>query len=75
MILNKILNMADPTLDQDAETKKYVDDNDNLRVLKAGDTMSGTLNMSKSQITNLANPINGGDASNNSFVDSKLVKK
>ena len=69
-----ITNLHDPSSNQDASTKSYTDTADNLRVLKAGDTMSGTLNMSNSQITNLASPTNGGDASNKSYVDSKLIK-
>jgi len=44
----------------------YVDVNDNLRILKAGDTMSGPLNMNKNFITNLSNPQNSGDAVNKS---------
>ena len=74
MSLNRILNMADPSLDQDASTKKYSDDGDNLRVFKGGDTMSGVLNMGNSQITNVSNPMNGGDAANKAYVDSKLIK-
>jgi len=36
---NYIANLHDPNNAQDAATKNYVDTNDNLRVLKGGDTM------------------------------------
>ncbi len=39
-------NLQDPTDPQNAATKNYVDTRDDLRVLKAGDTMSGDLRMS-----------------------------
>mgnify|MGYP003497746833 FL=1 len=49
----KISNMANPTVDQDATTKIYVDGKDNLKVSKSGDSMSGTLNMSTNRIIGL----------------------
>jgi len=69
---NYITNVKDPTSLQDAATKNYVDVNDNLRVLKAGDTMRGALNMNNNSITNLSNPQNNGDAVNKSYVDARL---
>lgn len=39
-------------------------------VNKAGDTMSGALNMGAFNITNLAAPVNGTDAANKNYVDS-----
>jgi len=69
---NYITNLHDPTHLQDAATKIYVDTNDNLRMLKAGDTMSGTLNMNNNSITNLSNPQNSGDAVNKSYIDARL---
>jgi len=38
-----IARVRDPFGAQDASTKKYTDTNDNLRVLKTGDTMTGSL--------------------------------
>jgi len=69
---NYITYLHDPTNLQDAATKNYADSNDNLRMLKAGDTMSGTLNMNNNSITNLSNPSNNGDAVNKSYVDARL---
>jgi len=66
---NYIANLHDPNNAQDAATKNYVDTNDNVRILKAGDTMSGALNMNNNSITNLAN---NGDAVNKSYVDARL---
>jgi len=68
---NAISNVKDPTNAQDAATKNYVDTSDNLRLLKAGDTMSGNLNLNNNSITNLATPVNAGDGVNKSYVDGK----
>ena len=40
---NYIAAVRDPFSAQDASTKKYTDTNDNLRVLKTGDTLTGSL--------------------------------
>ena len=41
-------------------------------VNKAGDTMTGPLDMGNFAITNLANPVNGTDAANKNYVDSTV---
>ena len=38
-----VAGVCDPFSAQDASTKKYTDNNDNLRVRKTGDTMTGSL--------------------------------
>jgi len=68
---NTIANIEEPTNLQDAATKNYVDVNDNLRILKAGDTMSGNLNLNNNSITNIATPVNAGDGANKFYVDAK----
>ncbi len=48
--------VADPAAAQDAATRAYVDARDGLRVAKAGDSMTGVLNMGANKVTNVANP-------------------
>jgi hypothetical protein len=45
IVLNNkfIAGLRNPNSAQDASTKQYTDTNDSLRVLKAGDTMTGNL--------------------------------
>jgi hypothetical protein len=42
-------------------------------VNKAGDTMTGTLNMGNNQITNVASPTAGSDAANKNYVDAAVT--
>ena len=42
-------------------------------VAKSGDTMSGTLDMGENSITNVAEPVNDGDASNKKYVDDAIA--
>lgn len=49
-------------------TRVYTDSRDALRVRKAGDDMSGELNMRGGRITNLGQPEHGSDAANRRFV-------
>ena len=56
---NNITCMADPTSNQDATTKSYIDNLGvfgALTVSKAGDTMSCILAMGVNRITNVADP-------------------
>ena len=82
--LAKIVDLADPTLAQDAATKSYVDTEitteetariagDALKVAKAGDSMTGELAMGSNKITGLATPTATTDASNKSYVDGEVA--
>ena len=71
--LAKIVDLADPTLAQDAATKNYVDTQDALQVNKTGDSMTGELAMGSNKITGLATPTATTDASNKSYVDAEVA--
>lgn len=58
----KITSLADGTVSTDAATKGQMDTADNLRVLKAGDTMSGNLAMGGFKVTGLGAASTNGDA-------------
>ena len=69
--------IGEPSKDEHAATKKYVDDaiasvDHSTFLKKTGDTMSGTLDMGENSITNVANPANDGDASNKKYVDDAI---
>jgi hypothetical protein len=82
---NKIINMADGTNPNDAVNKSqldlksditYVNTQDNLRLLKAGDTMTGALSMNTTnKITNLANGTNANDAINKNQLDNEFSSR
>jgi len=83
----KIINLGSPTLGTDATNKNYVDAQDALHVLKAGDTMSGLLvfsgtagiqftgtgqiDMGLNKIINLGTPTLNTDATTKTYVDSQ----
>jgi len=65
---NNVLIDHDPTADEQAARKAYVDS----KVAKAGDSMSGNLDMGGNLVTNLGTPANAGDATSKSYVDGKF---
>jgi uncharacterized protein (TIGR02145 family) len=76
---NKITSLADPTNAQDAATKKYVDDNDDVDDADASTTnelqnLTQVLTESNDAgnlvMTNLANPVGTQDAATKAYVDS-----
>ena len=70
----KIINLDDPTNDQDAATKIYVDDNSTPDALPlAGGTMSGAINMGTNFITNVIDPVNDQDAATKKYVDDAIA--
>ena len=58
---NFIYNVLDPSGNQDASTKFYTDTADNLRLLKSGGIMSGTLNMGPTTQNKIINLLAGTD--------------
>ena len=74
----KIVDLATPTLNTDAATKKYVDDNagspDLSNYLKKDGsvTMTGELNGGGNKIINISKPLQNTDAATKDYVD-KLV--
>ena len=77
------LTVKAPTADASPATKAYVDSKiTNLEngstalpyVKKAGDSMSGVLNMSNNKVTNVADPTANGDAVNKKYVDDKATE-
>lgn len=51
----------------------YVDSQDGLRVLKTGDTMTGTLIMGGNKITTSYTPVNADDLTRKGYVDSAIA--
>ena len=77
------LTVKTPTAEANPATKAYVDSKiTNLEngstalpyVKKAGDSMTGALNMSNNKVTNVADPTENGDAVNKKYVDDKATE-
>jgi hypothetical protein len=69
---NKITGVGDPTANQDAATKIYVDTADALKLSLTGGTMSGAIAMGSAKITGLGTPTNNADATTKLYVDTVL---
>ena len=79
---NKITGVAAATVDSDAANKKYVDDKVaafvpdlSAYVKKAGDTMTGDLNMSSRIVTGMKAPVGPTDGTNKKYVDDLAAGK
>lgn len=70
---NTINNVATPTIGTDGANKTYVDNQDALRVSKAGDSMSGTLTFSAGTVTGIAYPSANQDAASKVYVDNQAA--
>lgn len=71
----RITEVGQPTQNNDATTKLYVDNQDALKVSKAGDSMSGALAMGNNKITGLGAPTSNDDASTKTYVDTNDALK
>lgn len=68
---HKLTFVDDPAVDQDAATKKYVDDADALKISADGSIpFTGPLSMGSNQITDLDDPTNAQDAATKAYVDA-----
>lgn len=67
-VINK--KLSDYENDTNFTDKTYVDDADDLKVNKSGDTMTGTLDMSNNLIEGVAMPLKDQDAANRYYVDT-----
>ena len=56
-------------------TKKYVDDQDNLKLAKSGGSLTGGLSMDDNKITDLGTPTANTHASTKKYVDDQAVLK
>ena len=70
---NKITGLGDPTANQDAATKTYVDTADATKLNLSGGTMSGTVAMGANAITGVSDPSGAQDAATKAYADTKLA--
>ena len=66
---SKITGLGNPTANQDAATKAYVDTADALNLAKSGGTMSGAIAMGTNKITGMGDPTNAQDAATKNYID------
>ena len=72
---NKITNLATPTMNIDASNKKYVDDQNDLKLDLSGGAMTGPLGMSGGRIWDLGAPTLDTTATNKKYVDDQDALK
>ena len=70
-----IWDLSSETLDTNVVNKKYVDDQDNLRLAKTGGSLLGELSMEDNKITDLATPTVNSDAATKKYVDDQDANK
>ena len=69
---NSITGLADPTANQDAATKAYVDTQDATKLNLSGGTMTGNIVMGSNKVTSTATPTADSDLTRKAYVDSIL---
>jgi hypothetical protein len=74
---NKIVNLANPTNNQDAASKLYCDTNSlivesNCLLINGTNSMEASMDLNNHQIVNLANPTNTQDAATKNYIDNKF---
>lgn len=69
---NKITGLGNPTANQDAATKTYVDTADATKLSLSGGTMTGNILMGANKVTSTATPTVDDDLTRKGYVDSIL---
>jgi hypothetical protein len=69
---NKVTGLGDPTSNQDAATKNYVDTQDATKLNLSGGTMTGNIAMGANKVTSTATPTADSDLTRKAYVDSIL---
>ena len=70
----QIATSRDPAFNDNLARKLYVDNQDNLRVLEANDTMTGDLNM-QNNVLSVSNPTNDNHLTRKAWVLGELNNK
>ena len=68
------LSIGEPTENNHAATKKYVDDKAGNYLPLAGGTMTGSIDAGENTVTNLKEPEEGTDATTKNYVDEKVAQ-
>jgi hypothetical protein len=72
MSTNSVTGLADPTANQDAATKAYVDTADATKLNLSGGTMTGNVVMGANKVTSTATPTANDDLTRKGYVDTIL---
>jgi hypothetical protein len=69
---SKITGLGDPTANQDAATKTYVDTADATKLNLSGGTMTGAIDMGANKVTTTYTPTDNADLTTKTYVDGIL---